>query len=597
DKNIAKTLDNILYKTQFPFAEQFPEAPPGLWLVLTKCLAKEPDKRYGSMSEFSRGCRNLLDDLNEASLEMSKELQGILPRLGLAAGRPAASPRLARLLQEFEELLRRDERPDYLSLKRLLGELSAESAALEAVDPATISKIPVSAHPVNRWDEPKSAGSPNPVPGTRGASEPPGVSGTTVPVHVPPPLTPDQVRGRELLGSGQVLMTEGRLEEALEKLREALRLLGPEEELVNALTQTRQRIEERKRRRVAQLLESARQALSARNFDAAIRQSDEILELEPNRPEAVEVLRQAVSERDAERVRQAKRDQGEGERSAALKLLAEKSFRESLAAFRRARELLGEDTAIRKAMEEAEQGIRLKELRAKLEAELAEARKLLRTEAFDDARARARRAQELDPENAEAADLLRRIDRAQQAKRQQLGEREKAAGFKLLAEKKFRKSLDALWRASEILGDDATLRFGIVEAEEAIRAEELRAQAQAELAEARTALGSGSFDKARAHVQRALELAPKENEAGDLLAQIERAQEEKRREDEIAELIARGTQALLREEYEEAGLRAQEILPLDPDNAAAQDLLRRIAALRGKEVFLLEPKALAPSSC
>src|SRR5207249_6410550 len=95
DKNIAKTLDNILYKTQFPFAEQFPEAPPGLWLVLTKCLAKEPDKRYGSMSEFSRGCRNLLDDLNEASLEMSKELQGILPRLGLAAGRPAASPRLA----------------------------------------------------------------------------------------------------------------------------------------------------------------------------------------------------------------------------------------------------------------------------------------------------------------------------------------------------------------------------------------------------------------------------------------------------------------------------------------------------------------------
>src|SRR5437867_11139113 len=129
---------------------------------------------------------------------------------------------------------------------------------MEILAPGKISKIPVSDGPVSRWGDPKRAErNPNPVPGTPAASEPAGASGTTVPVHVPPPLTPDQMRGRELLGSGQVLMTEGRLEEALEKLREALRLLGPEEELVNALTQTRQRIEERKRRRVAQLLESA----------------------------------------------------------------------------------------------------------------------------------------------------------------------------------------------------------------------------------------------------------------------------------------------------------------------------------------------------
>ena len=621
DKNIAKTLDNILFQTQLPFAEQFPDAPPGLWPVLSKCLAKEPDQRYGNMAEFSRACRDLLEELNEASLEMSKDLQGIVPRLKLAAERPGASPKLGRFFQESEELLRRDERPDYLSLKRLLGELSSESAALEAEAPPTIPKIPPSASPVSPRADPKSAGrSQDPAPRT--ASEPRGVSGTAASVQVPPPLTPDQMRGRELLKSGQVLMTEGRLEEALEQLREALRLLGPEEELVNALTQTRHLIEERKRAGVTQLLESARRALSAGNFDAAIRQSDEILELEPNRPDAVELLRQAVSERDAERVRQAKREQGEGERSTALKLLADKSFRESLVAFRRARELLGEDTAIRKAMEEAEEGIRQENLRAQLEAELSEAQKLMRAEAFDDARARVRRSQELVPENAEAADLLRRIDRAQQAKRQQLGEREKAAGFKLLAEKKFRKSLDALQRASEILGDDATLRVGIEEAGQAIRADELRAQAQAEVAEARKALGSESFDHARAHAQRALELVSNQDQATDLLAEIDRAQEEKRKKDKIAELIAGGKQALLRDEHEEAGLRAQEVMLLDPQNAQAQDILRRLddarkekekrgkiatllaeseqallqeefqgAAVRAKEVFLLEPKS------
>jgi serine/threonine-protein kinase len=39
DKNIVKTMDNILFQTQLPFAEQIPDAPPGVVSVLSTCMA------------------------------------------------------------------------------------------------------------------------------------------------------------------------------------------------------------------------------------------------------------------------------------------------------------------------------------------------------------------------------------------------------------------------------------------------------------------------------------------------------------------------------------------------------------------------------
>src|SRR5437867_2855556 len=120
DKNIAKTLDNILFQTHLPFAELFPDAPPGLWTILANCLAKEPNKRFGSMAEFSRASRNLLEELTESAQQMTREVQAMLPRLRIAAERSGASYRLTQLRKEVEELLRRDEKPDFLTLKRLI---------------------------------------------------------------------------------------------------------------------------------------------------------------------------------------------------------------------------------------------------------------------------------------------------------------------------------------------------------------------------------------------------------------------------------------------------------------------------------------------
>src|SRR5439155_563652 len=196
-----------------------------------------------------------------------------------------------------------------------------------------------------------------------------------------------------------------------------------------------------------------------------------------------------------------------------------------------------------------------------------------------DARARVRRSQELVTENAEAADLLRRIDRAQQAKRQQLGEREKAAGFKLLAEKKFRKSLDALQRASEILGADATLRVGI---EEAGQEKEKREKIATLLAESEQALLQEEYQCAAVRAKEVFLLEPKSARAEQLLKRIEEAEALKRRQDQVRLLLSQGQNALTADNLTEAANHAREALRLDTGNVEATNLLQGIEQLREK---------------
>ena len=78
--------------------------------------------------------------------------------------------------------------------------------------------------------------------------------------------------------------------------------------------------------------------------------------------------------------------------------------------------------------------------------------------------------------------------------RKEEGERAKAAGYKLLAEKKYRESLRSFRQAAELLGEDTSIKVGIEEAEAEVKAEELLAKVQTELTQATSQFQSGDLD-------------------------------------------------------------------------------------------------------
>lgn len=477
DKNIAKTLDNILFQNRFPFAEHFPDAPPGLWEIVETCLAKEPDQRYASMAELAKACRDLLVRLNVESQQMLKRLEASMQSLRRAATEGRASPILAQALKQAESLMAREDRSDYCELKRITTVLADLAPATEA------AAAPQEAAP-----------------------------------------SPDEARGRELLQSGRSLLDQGRPQEALEQLRRAMSLLGPKEEVVQALVAARKQIEERQRARSPQL-EAAAQALAAREFERALEAVDQVLAAEPANPEALELRRRIQVEIQAEEDRRRRREEGEKQKAAGLRLAAEQRYREARPLLERALELLGEDPDAKLALDRAAQAARAKELDERIRTKLARAGELLQSGQPDKARAHVRFVLNLAPGHEEASQMLARIEQA---------------------EAELRKTAEI---ADSLTG-------------------------------AREALQRHDFESAARLAGKALALDPENGEARALLAQIEKAREEKRRRDEIDALLARGREALRRQSFDEAAARADEILQLDPGCAEALQLRQLIEQAR-----------------
>jgi len=502
DKNIAKTLDNILFQSRFPFAEQFPDAPPGLWEIVETCLAKEPDQRYASMAELAKACRDLLVRLNVESQQMLKQLEASMQSLRRAATEGRASPMLAQALKQAESLMAREDRSDYCELKRITTVLADLAPATEA------------------------------------AAAPPGVRPAAATAAAPQEAapSPDEARGRELMQSGRSLLDQGRPQEALEQLRRAMSLLGPKEEVVQALVAARKQLEERQRARSPQL-EAAAQALAAREFERALEAVDQILAAEPANPEALELRRRIQGEIQAEEDRRRRREEGEKQKAAGLRLAAEQRFREARPLLERALELLGEDPEAKLALDRAAQAVRAEELNQRIRTELARAGELLQSGQPDKARAHVRFVLNLAPGHEEASQMLARIEQA---------------------EAELRKTAEI---ASRLKG-------------------------------AREALQRNDLESAGARAGEALALDPENAEAHALLEQIERAREEKRRRDEIDALLARGREALRRQSFDEAAARADEILQLDPGHAEALQLRQLIEQAREARKKLDEIDAL-----
>lgn len=110
--------------------EQFPELPFGLWSILDKCLAKDPEERYASMAEFGAACRSLVEELAEDSQLMRIELRTALPQVRKAARKPGAPKKLRILQDEVESALAGGEESNYQSLNRLIAGLADQHRLL-----------------------------------------------------------------------------------------------------------------------------------------------------------------------------------------------------------------------------------------------------------------------------------------------------------------------------------------------------------------------------------------------------------------------------------------------------------------------------------
>ncbi len=566
DKNIAKTLDNLLFQNHFPFAEQCPEAPPALWPIISTSLAKEPAKRFPSMAEMGRACRGLLVEMNAASRKMMSDLSAVAPRLLQAASRPGAPPRLGSLLQETQTALGMREPPDHATLKRLLDSLAEERVPVQQVEVSSVSRegrIPDA----------------SPLP----PEAPP-------PAVVAPPPDPDDVRGRDLLHAGQALLQEERLDEALTILHQAVRLLGENQELAQALAEANRRTAERKQVQIAALVDRARLALASRQYTSAIEALNEVLQQEPGHAEAAELRHQAVAEAEAEREQQARQAEGEREKASGLKLLSEGKFPESITALRRAADLLGSNPEIERALREAGEKDKAEQQRRLVQAKLGEAVAQLRSKAFDQAETSARQVLEIFPGNVEAEDLLSRIDRARQQ------ERRAAEISNLLAQS--REQLDhqdfeaAQARTREIMAldpanaDAQSLLQAIAEARETKRKQEA---IEAAISEGQKAFLRDEVEEAEKFARLALDADPQHGKALELMRRITEIRDRKKRE-EIAAIVARGRQALVQGDLQEAASLGQQALQADPESIEARNFL---ASLRQAEESRRQEKLAA----
>ena len=133
DRNSNKAVDRILFETDIPTIDRFPDLPPGIWAILDTCLAKDPHDRYQAISDFSNACRDLLKDMAEDSQLMLAELQAALPRLRKAAARPGSSRSTIALCEGIQNLLGNEGKTDYASLDRLMAALADHYPTLQAI--------------------------------------------------------------------------------------------------------------------------------------------------------------------------------------------------------------------------------------------------------------------------------------------------------------------------------------------------------------------------------------------------------------------------------------------------------------------------------
>jgi len=132
DSKDNKALDNILHDEPIPTFEQFPDVPPGFWLILKTCMARAPEDRYKNMDGLLNACKDLQKSLSEDTQLMLAELYASQNALKKAVAQPNASESTVGLLHDIQKLSRGDKKPDCVSLDRMTTDLIEQHPIIQA---------------------------------------------------------------------------------------------------------------------------------------------------------------------------------------------------------------------------------------------------------------------------------------------------------------------------------------------------------------------------------------------------------------------------------------------------------------------------------
>jgi serine/threonine protein kinase len=387
-----------------------------------------------------------------------------------------------------------------------------------------------------------------------------------------------------LAASRQALSNENFLE-ATRLASQALRLeRGNAEacELVEKIDRARQ--QKATREKIASLLARSNQALSSEDFEEADTRAREVLLLDSQNTEAKELVQRIQAAHDhwhvkkkvASLVAEARGNWGRGQLETAVPQLEE------------ALRLDPENTTVDSLLKKVEEDIRSqveKQKKDRIEELLDQARQEKAASNFSEAIRILDEALSTDNSRRDIKDLRRQIiaeldaDKVRQIRIAE-AEREKQQGLKMLAQKRYQESLSPLNRAKEVLGAQADLEAAITEAEAGLKAVELHSRIQTDLADARQALRKEDLNKAAELANTVLYVDPQNAAAQELLKNIDQVRGEKEKRERTAELLSSSRQAMRSEEFEKAVNLASQVLVLDPQNADARDLLKRIEGMQ-----------------
>jgi tetratricopeptide (TPR) repeat protein len=399
DKNMTKTLDNILFQNHFAFAEQLPDAPAGLWPILRTMLEKERGKRYLTMADAARAFRSLLADLEAASIKSAASLS--------QAKEDERRLEEQRQAQENERKLEEQRQAQMEAERQLAEQRQARHAALlEEARRALASRQYTPA--IEALNEILQADA-----GHAAAAE----LRRQALVEAEAERTLLARRAAEiadLLGQGRASLRQEDFHAADARARKILEL-DPENADAGSLLKSISQARETKRRQeqIDALLASAKEALSRQDFAAAAASCSDALAIDPGHDGAKNLLLS---------IRQADEKKRREERIGQLLTLGHEAFQ---------REDLAEaEKLARQALEEDPQHVRAKEFlahidetrqrrrKAEIAALVAHGRQALGRGAFPEAIDFGRQALAMDPEGIDAKNLLAAVEQAKENLRQ-----------------------------------------------------------------------------------------------------------------------------------------------------------------------------------
>ncbi len=379
-----------------------------------------------------------------------------------------------------------------------------------------------------------------------------------------------------ILAEAQKELKSSKFEEAVSLAEQALALDAGNREAATVKQSAQRSIDDARERksRIDGFLAESEACFAEGNWEGAIEAADRVLELDGGNVKAKD-LRQRATEQ-AER---AKRLAALLER--AREARSGESWDEAQAAASEALQLEPNDSELLEIRAEAVARI---EKNKKLAAILAEARKELKSSKFEEAVSLAEQALALDAGNREAATVRqaaqRSIDDARkkaEAARQKAVEAAKSAARSYLQNGEYAKCIEACDQGLAMTTSDKTLEELRAKAERAIR--ERAEKLQEALVRGRKALAAGRIDDALQAAALARQIDPGAASVGELEQAAGRAQAEIERRAKLEKLLVAARAAKKEDDAETCSRMAREGLGVDPANAELQELQRWAAAV------------------